>query len=146
SRHFILPHSRHPWSSCGLLYRNLLIIGDYSGNVAGYLLDTPEPVIEFSYVHGNNGVTCLKQKPQSQFVYSSGRNGKIVEYMVEAGGSTDMVVGLTMLRTVALFPNMQWIGGLQFFGSSDIRFVYGFDSRNLMVWDLLHNIVVVEHE
>lgn len=106
-RTFLLPVTRHPWSSCAVLANHLLVIGDYSGNVFAYMLNSPDAVSQFRHVHGNNGVSCLQQRPNSPLLYSSGRNGKIVEYVLESNG-------LELLRTFAVFPAMAWIGGFQF--------------------------------
>lgn len=140
---YILPQSRHRWSSCSLRIENLLIIGDYSGNVFGFLIPEPSPSICFRNVHGSNCVTCVKRNPSTPFVYTSGRNGKIIEYLIK---SVDLeITEFVKLRTYALFSDIEWIGGFEF-NCTAIRYVYGFEARTFRVWDTECNSVVFEEE
>ena len=139
---FVLPVIRHPWTSCGLLIDQILIVGDYSGNIFAFKLKDRNPFSEHRQIHGSNGVTSLRQRPNSNLVYSSGRNGKIFEYLLEKTCNYD----LKLLRTFAIFPEMEWIVGFQFGLTSPfiLKYVYGFESSNFRLWDLEENCIVFE--
>lgn len=141
---YILPVSRHRWSSCGILYKNLLAIGDYSGNVSTYDINSTDPFLICRNIHGKNGVTSIKLKPDSSLMYSSGRNGRIMEYYIEECFETGKVINCYKLRTYALFSNMEWISGFLFDKTKTIKFVYGFESRNFLVWNMCQEIVEFE--
>lgn len=141
---YILPVSRHRWSSCGVLYKNFLAIGDYSGNVFAFDINSTDPFLICRNIHGKNGVTSIQIKPDSCLMYSSGRNGRIMEYYIEECFETGKVINCFKLRTFALFSNMEWISGFLFDQTKTISFVYGFESRNFLVWNMYQEIVEFE--
>ena len=147
SSHFVLPVTRHPWSSCGLLVDDsFLIVGSYSGSVFSFYTNGPDAIDQFRNIHGQNGVTCLQKRPQSRFVYSSGRNGKIIEYLLTKNKQTNLE--LHLLRTFVIFPEMDWIGGFRFESHSPfaLKYAFGFESRKFLLWDLFENRVIFEHD
>ncbi|XP_075675925.1 tRNA (34-2'-O)-methyltransferase regulator WDR6 [Dermatophagoides pteronyssinus] len=133
-----LPNSKHQWCSCGHLYKNLFIVGDYSGNVLGYWTDkqSSEPFRKFWHIHGQNGVTSIRRQPESRFIYSSGRNGRIIEYLI-IENENNMIVDFQKLRTYASFSSVEWICGFEFDRQTQRPcFVYGFDWRKFIVWNI----------
>ncbi|CAG2112604.1 unnamed protein product [Medioppia subpectinata] len=127
--HVVLGSNRHRWPVAGLLYYDLLVVGDRCGSVFVYLTDTEEPIKDFRHLHGSNGVTALKMRPKTNYMYSCGRNGKMFEFVLEDKNCT-------LLRIYRIFADMEWIGNFCFDpNSGQISYIYGFDSRNFVVWD-----------
>ncbi|XP_075586877.1 LOW QUALITY PROTEIN: tRNA (34-2'-O)-methyltransferase regulator WDR6 [Dermatophagoides farinae] len=142
-----LPNSKHQWCSCGLLYKNLFIIGDYSGNILSYWSDESEPFQKLWHIHGQNGVTCIRRQSKSRFVYSSGRNGRIIEYIMIEDDFGDKVVDFRKLRTYASFYDVEWICGFEFDSRTERpSFVYGFNWRKFIVWNIDNDQTVLFEE
>lgn len=126
---YVLPASRHRWPTAGLRVKQLLIIGDRCGSIFIYKDSTESPTKGFHNLHGSNGVTTIKQKPNSSQVYSAGRNGKIFELLVKDNDCH-------LLRTFRVFSDMEWIGGFEFDKQTNqMSYIYGFQSRDFVVWD-----------
>ena len=126
---YFLPNSRHRWPVSAILHKKLLIIGDRCGSIFVFLRDNPNPVKEFRHIHGSNGVTAIKVRPNTQLMYSSGRNGKIFEFLIEDNNCW-------LLRTFRILSDMEWIGNFEFDEqTNEMSFIYGFQSRNFVVWD-----------
>ncbi|XP_054168533.1 WD repeat-containing protein 6-like [Oppia nitens] len=126
---YVLPNSRHRWPVDGLIYEKLLILGDRCGSVFVYKINEEKPFKEFRHLHGSNGVTAIKLKPKSKFMYSSGRNGKICEFLLEDQNCI-------LLRAYRIFSDMEWIGNFTFDDTTNqLSYVYGFESRNFVIWD-----------
>lgn len=123
-----LPNSRHRWPVAGLLFGQMLIIGDRCGSVFVYLKSKRDPTQEYRNLHARNGVTAIHLKPKTNFMYSSGRNGKIFEYLLEE-------TKCSLLRTFRIFTDMEWIGKFLFDKSGQLSYICGFESRNFVVWD-----------
>lgn len=143
---FVLPATRHPWTSCGVLQANVLIVGDYSGNMFAFKANLLDPISQFRHIHGPNGTTCVQRHATTNLIYSSGRNGKIIEYLLEEVDG--QIISLQYLRIFVLFPEMDWIGGFHFDSCSPytLKYVYGFESKNFHVWDLVENRIVFQEE
>lgn len=124
-----LPNSRHRWAVTGLLLNQMLIIGDRCGSIFVYVKSNSCPTQEYRSLHGRHGVTAIKLKPKSNFIYSSGRNGKIFEFLIEENQCS-------LLRTFRTFADMEWIGKFEFDKKSgQLSYICGFESRNFVVWD-----------
>lgn len=86
-RQHYLPHAKYRWPTCGLMIKKIAIFGDRNGHI--YLFaDKLEPKQIIKSIHGRNGVTDIKQKPNSNLIYSCGREGKIFEYIFDESQST----------------------------------------------------------
>lgn len=142
---YLLPNSRHRWTSCGLIHQNLLIVGDQSGNVFGYYLHSSNPSFRFRNIHGTNSVTIIKKHPKTCKIYSSGRNGKIMEYYCRMDQTRNFVEDFFHLRTFTLFSSMDWIAGFQF-SLDSIHLAWGFESRYFQIWNVTENIKLFDED
>ncbi|RWS01829.1 WD repeat-containing protein 6-like protein, partial [Dinothrombium tinctorium] len=128
-RKHILPYSKYRWPTCGVyLNEKILIVGDRSGSVTVFNTHS-ESLQYFQNIHGDNGVTDLKIKPNSEFLYSCGRNGKIFEYLFHSDQET-----IKLLRVVKLGHEVDWIAKLTFdLNHSNCLCVLGFISTRFVL-------------
>lgn len=123
-----LPDSRHRWPTTGRYTRKeALIIGDRNGSIFVYFKDkTPSQC--FKNLHGIHGVTDIKERSLSSFIYTSGRDGKVLEFYCEQAT-------LKLLRVFRVFSNMDWIGKMLFDSTTDkLMFIVGFHGSYFKVW------------
>lgn len=78
--HFKLPSSRHPWSSCGFLLDDLIVLGDRNGCINVFEEENCEPIQRLTQVHSCHGVNDLKFNSNTRLILSCGRDGKVNEY------------------------------------------------------------------
>ena len=85
SHNLTLPYSKQRWVTCAVKLPELLVCGDRGGTVHVYDLsdDSSSPCQTFLKVHGKSGVShvCF----HDDHVYSSGRDGRYVQYSLEDG-------------------------------------------------------------
>ena len=67
-RNILLPPSRHQWPTAALMNEQFLVIGDGSGNIFVYLINSLEsPTQIFQGIFGHNEVTCIKRKSKTNY-------------------------------------------------------------------------------
>ena len=129
-RNILLPPSRHQWPTAALMNEQFLVIGDGSGNIFVYLINSLEsPTQIFQGIFGHNEVTCIKRKSKTNLFYASGRNGKIFEFLFKDKE-------IVLLRCLKSFANLEWITKLIFNNLNEtLDYVVGFNGKSFDVWN-----------
>ncbi|RWS29822.1 hypothetical protein B4U80_04075 [Leptotrombidium deliense] len=123
-RRHTLPVCKYRWPTCGLMLFNLLIVGDRSGSVTAFKPNEESRL--FNSIHGSNGVTDI-QSNSLNFVYSCGRNGKVVQYFYNE--VEDIIY---ILRVISFGSSIDWISKLYFDSNGSIH-ALGFVSTDFVV-------------
>ncbi|XP_047508924.1 WD repeat-containing protein 6 [Pieris napi] len=124
---FNLPKCKERWLTAVAINRDNLIAGDRCGNIHIYVKGEMGPIKTFKHIHGRYGPTSIKILNNTDFI-TTGRDGCIKYFSL----------------TRYLYSRDLDYPWVERFVDNNNKYVCGFQERTFIVYDIVHNIKVLE--